>query len=174
MHLICDCKNAINRWRSVLDPLYWTQFNSLEGADWIKWNLHKEAGKVFTKKLTWASLFPYICWDIWVTRCNKLFDPNITNEEPSAFPSFFKAYCDQDMIANYSFYKQDSSRGKEHQPLQGHYVTLEVDGSVLQDGRSGCRGILKDEKGGWICGFSCKLTTVPSAIVETRSVHDAQ
>ncbi|KAI9080410.1 hypothetical protein K1719_037804 [Acacia pycnantha] len=34
---------------------------------------------------------------------------------------------------------------------------LEVDGSVLRDGRSGCGGVLHDAQGQWICGFSWVL-----------------
>ena len=41
-----------------------------------------------------------------------------------------------------------------------------VDGSVLEDGRSGCGGAIMSGDGAWISGFSCKLIKVPSVIAE--------
>ncbi|KAI9074136.1 hypothetical protein K1719_043907 [Acacia pycnantha] len=40
-------------------------------------------------------------------------------------------------------------------------VKLEVDDSAIQNSMSGFGGVIKDdEEGRWICGFSCKLTSV--------------
>ncbi|XP_028764845.1 uncharacterized protein LOC114722886 [Neltuma alba] len=161
MHLIRDYANAIQCKQLVVDPTLWFQFTSLQGVDWIKWNLGKEAGKDFTKNLSWPTLFEYICWDTWVVRCNQLFNHSVTTKETSALPSFFKAYWDQDMVTNCSFYNIENRARQVYQNLQGEYAILEVDGSITQEGRRGCGGVIRSNKGAWIFGFSCKINSTP-------------
>ena len=59
MHLIRDCVNAKERWKALLAQEHWDRFFSLEGPDWLTWNLKKEAGKDYTKRVAWPTLFGY-------------------------------------------------------------------------------------------------------------------
>ncbi|XP_028798922.1 uncharacterized protein LOC114754310 [Neltuma alba] len=145
-------------------------FISLRGVDWVKGNLTNDIGLNFTKKVPWPTLFGYICWDIWVTRCNKLFGREITNTGINANSSFFKACLDQDLI------KQGFQLGRR-QPSNAHsdkhpndFIKVAIDGSVLDNGRSGCGGFICDNNDRWICGFSCKLISVPPVIAELLGV----
>lgn len=91
MHLIRDRSNAINRWKSVVDPNLWSSFFTLTGAEWVKWNLTHDVGQTYTDKVPWPMLFGYICWDIWVLRCKKVFGDPILEECCSVGKSFYKA-----------------------------------------------------------------------------------
>lgn len=51
-------------------------------------------------------------------------------------------------------------------------MKLEIDGSVLPNGASGCGGVLKSPQGNWMGGFSCKLTTVLPTIAELIGINN--
>ncbi|KAK4279860.1 hypothetical protein QN277_011565 [Acacia crassicarpa] len=50
------------------------------------------------------------------------------------------------------------------------FIKLEVDGSVMNNGRSGGGGVMWGPGLIWIQGFMCKLTTIPSAIAEMLGI----
>ncbi|XP_028791878.1 uncharacterized protein LOC114747703 [Neltuma alba] len=50
------------------------------------------------------------------------------------------------------------------------FIKLEVDGSVLRNGHSGCGGVIRDYLNNWICGFCAKLTNVSPTIAELMGI----
>ncbi|XP_028784123.1 uncharacterized protein LOC114740158 [Neltuma alba] len=88
----------------------------------------------------------------------------------NAHANFLRAYWDTNLMMNCKFYSS-LRPGKYYTPhIQDNFVKLEVDGSVLQDGRSGCGGAVWSSYDQWLVGFSCKLTSVPPAIAELLGI----
>ena len=105
-------------------------------------------------------LFGYVFWDIWVSRCKKVFNAGVNVEPENAFDSYYRACLDSDFSRNCKFYAAHSIQAVPIANLSAEHVILETDGSVLPNGASGCGGVLKSPQGNWMGGFSCKLTTV--------------
>ena len=118
------------------------------------------------KKISWATLFGYVCWDIWTYRCRKVFEPQLTNMVNNGYESFYSACWDGELVENCIFYDKNLMQGTKEISLPNDHVKLEVDGSAKVNAISGCGGAIKDKEGRWIAGFSCKLVFVPPAIAE--------
>ena len=56
---------------------------------------------------------------------------------------------------------------------QGDEHVLEVDGSVMANGESGCGGPILKHEGDWVAGFCCKLIQVPPTIAEIFGVSES-
>lgn len=166
LHLVRDCPAAREYWKAALLPAKWDLFFSLSRTDWVKWNLTHDAGMPHTHRIPWSTLFGYMCWDVWVHRCTCLFDTQAPQRQLNLHQSLFKASSDQELRKTggvlFSHVGATCRAPGELEPC----TNLICDGSVLQDGRSGCGGYILDHNGEWLGGFSCKLTMVPSVFAE--------
>lgn len=166
LHLLRDCPLATNYWKSILLPAKWDLFFSMPRVDWIQWNLTNDAGMPSTHKLPWSTLFGYLCWDLWITRCTRLLSSQSAHGPLSAYYTFYRPCSDQELL---KLGRLVSQQGLPlgHPPAQTSVTTtLIVDGSVLDDGRSGCGGYILNKDGMWLSGFSCKLIAVPVVCAE--------
>ncbi|XP_028785559.1 uncharacterized protein LOC114741452 [Neltuma alba] len=145
-------------------------FVTLQGVDWVRWNLEHEAGQEYTRRIPWSTLFGYLCWDIWVSRCKRLFDGTDGRGLLSGKNTFFRAAWDQDLVKSCKFYHDETLPPIVGNQDKNGCVILEVDGLVLTNGDSSCGGVIKDEDGRWIVGFRCKLVPVPPAMAELLGV----
>ena len=170
MHLIRDCTNAKERWRSMVAPNHWNQFIALSGKEWIMWNLKHDVGRAHTKKISWPTLFGYTCWDIWKDRCKKVFNEEIADETANATESLLRALWDQELATRASFLNSNDVRLEAETNRQQGFYHLETDGSVLSSGSSGCGGIIKNSNGDWRGGYALKLTNVPPSIAELIAI----
>ena len=134
MHLIRDCVNAKEKWKGILAEEHWDRFFNLEGPDWLAWNLKKEAGVAYTKRVAWPTLFGYLCWDIWTSRCKRVFDADYDDSQRNHTDTFLRAGWDKDLLASCKFYGHDSRQSSTRQNQQTDFVQLETDGSVLHTG----------------------------------------
>lgn len=50
------------------------------------------------------------------------------------------------------------------------YFQLEANGSVHRNGQCGYGGVIRDQEGRWICGYSGKMNPVPPAIAELMRI----
>lgn len=101
MHVIRDCKDIKELWKSVVAPNLWPLFFNLQGVQWIKWNLREEVGRGSTGKLPWAFLFGYTCWEIWCSRCRKIFESVDELSSRNVKDIFYKACTDKDLLEAY-------------------------------------------------------------------------
>lgn len=167
MHLIRDCRNAIGNWQHLIHPSKWHAFTTLNGVEWVKWNLNNEAGKEFTAKIPWATLFGYTCWDIWNSRCKRLFGEADNDARPDDYSNFFRACADYDIKMRAA--KHGNRRRKTYQD-HSDSVNLVSDASVRNMGQSSCGGAILGSNNSWLCGFMCKLNRVPIAIAEVLGI----
>ena len=166
LHLLRDCPFAKHYWKAILLPDKWDLFFSLPRVDWIRWNLTHDAGMPSTRRLAWPILFGYLCWDLWVYRCNRLFGSPSSHVPLRANHTFYRACSDHDLCMTGRLVFQQGSTVGPPPSLPSMATTVVVDGSVLADGRSGCGGYIHDRDGGWLGGFSCKLISVPVVCAE--------
>ena len=141
----------------------------LDEQDWLCWNLKQEVGRNFTKKVPWAFLFAYICWDIWTSRCRKIFNSD-SSSDLSAMSSFLRACWDWDLSKNFNIFNVSEPSTDRNAQVPDNFWILETDGSVLASGSSGCGGVVKKHDGQWILGYSCKLVPTPPAIAEVMAI----
>lgn len=60
--------------------------------------------------------------------------------------SFFRASSDQDLQSRCEFYRHTASSMSITLSIPEGFIRLEVDGSVLEDGSSGCGGVIRKGK----------------------------
>lgn len=89
-----------------------------------------------------------------------------TPENLNANVSQFREIANQELLRKNFLYKNTLVSKRSIQFLPVHVVKVEVDVSVLDDGQSRCGGVMKDNKGNWLCGFTCKLIKVPPVVSE--------
>ncbi|KAF7808401.1 reverse transcriptase [Senna tora] len=123
--------------------------------DWVQENLTKEWGKV--DDLQWNTVFGMACWLIWKQRNSCVFT-DVQNTAISLLPQV-KAYSDLVSNSETPFkpsISNDSNEIKWCLP-EKDWIKVNSDGSCANDGMSCCGGVLRDNKGKWISGYSKKL-----------------
>lgn len=120
-----------------------------------------------TTRVAW---FGYTCWDIWTSRCRRVFDMEQHEEQPHTRSSFLRAAWDTDLLKQCKFIDHNHHLRSPYQAQTENCTRLETDGSVLASGASSGGGLIRDQSGGWIGGFACKLSIVPPTIAELCAI----
>ena len=128
-------------------------FWRLELQDWLVYNgLWKPNGAAGS--LPWKMVFPFALWNIWKSRNGyvfrgKILNPKLAEEIVNQGMEFL--YCaDSPRDLTCSIIK----RVRWEKP-QVVWKKLNTDGaSKGNPGLAGCGGVVRDENGGWIAGFS--------------------
>ncbi|KAK8519554.1 hypothetical protein V6N12_025589 [Hibiscus sabdariffa] len=71
-HILRRCPPTPSLWSSLVKTEGWTEFLSLPMKDWLFANIVSPI-KFVSDTLYWLLLFPYILWNIWKRRNDKVF-----------------------------------------------------------------------------------------------------
>lgn len=154
MHVLRDCEFARSLWlelkRGHLEP----DFLILQGVDGFKWNLEKPDE-------TWKLVFGVACWMLWTWRNKSLFDEQFVvpmNRGRAVWWYVQEVKTAKRELGVITGVKQEVNISWSP-PSEGWWK-LNVDGaSKGLDKVAGCGGLIRDESGRWITGFTRKLGT---------------
>ncbi|KAL4311976.1 hypothetical protein GQ457_01G025270 [Hibiscus cannabinus] len=152
-HILRRCPKARLTWASMLSPTNLHSLAPLNLQDWIAANLGSSSS--FTFEEDWPSYFAVTCWQLWKRRCSLLFNENYVEKVN------FVDHCIQLARAyhtpettNVSPQITRETRRKWSCPTLG-WIKLNVDGAMdLRDGSATIGGVIRDDQGNWIFGFS--------------------
>ncbi|KAL4283772.1 hypothetical protein GQ457_16G009340 [Hibiscus cannabinus] len=169
LHVLRDCIRARTVWRQVIQESKWEEFMSLNSYDWFVRNLSQPQYFIFSGGDLIAQ-FAIICWILWIRRNKCLFDRDHI-ERLSVL-----AEC-QSMLEAMHFQQEvvqppPYSPSIWHSPHSG-WVKANVDGAVIPvDLTAACGGVLRDDSGQWLLGFSRSLGCCSVLFAELWGVHD--
>ncbi|KAL7236700.1 hypothetical protein ACSBR1_019911 [Camellia fascicularis] len=75
-HALRDCQSAAHCWSSIGIPTKAISTFSLDLRSWFKLNC--QSLEVHLSSVIWATLFPFVCWSIWLLRNFVCFQNNLT------------------------------------------------------------------------------------------------
>ncbi|KAL4358598.1 hypothetical protein AHAS_Ahas09G0302700 [Arachis hypogaea] len=156
LHLLRDCPKASTIWVNFLNPMELQKFFSLNWGDWVEANLRKQLGQ--NQNIDWKDIYMVTCSKIWFWRNKENHEDNyrrpiqpyreIIKEIQEINKAFEKAY----LVGKVRARRLGRVAWK---PLPKGWLKLNVDGaSVANAGKAGCGGLLRDENGKWVAGFT--------------------
>lgn len=157
-HILRRCKLAEDVWRRVA-PKEVTHTNWQKPFDeWLRGNV--KAPSIHGPD--WTTKFAIVVWWLWRWRNDAVFNDMHYSEMQKAH--WIKKQIEE---VNRAFLNALKPGGKSLggatrwlrwvKPTQG-WVVINTDGSVnLRDKNAGCGGVIRDDKGDWIIGFSMSI-----------------
>ncbi|KAF7824249.1 ribonuclease H [Senna tora] len=158
LHAIRDCETVMPLWKTLIKQEHWSNFFSLNEKDWIKYNLDNNCSKNHVDD--WNSMFGISCWYIWKQRNDWVFN-NRHNLANSLIPIIYihmrnftaannSICCDSNFQKHLEFISW--------KPPEQDWMKINVDGSHRKDDNSiCCGGVVRDNIGRWITGFTKRL-----------------
>lgn len=150
---------------NILGDIFNTDLSS-----WFQLNMREQRGI----NKDWGSLWSIICHALW-TWINKG-----EHTEGYGRPSDLVVHLlkrKQDYAEACSMFKQNSGNGNGKrllgwQPPTSNMVKLNTDGGRKMVGNAGCKGLVRDHRGEWICNFSKYLGKCSVLLAEFRGVYE--
>ncbi|KAL4347146.1 hypothetical protein GQ457_17G016800 [Hibiscus cannabinus] len=141
---------------------------------WFEENIRSDCNS-YSLGLNWNVYFVVICWALWKRRCSSVF-----NGGHDRFNDIVK-YCNR-VGMELSIVHAASSNvvvvRSVYSPwckLAAGWVRVNADGAVSgSDGRVATGGVLRDDSGKWLFGFSRSLGICSVLIAEVWAAHDAR
>ena len=165
IHAIRDCVWVKTIWIqlevSISNQVFWT--SNLQ--DWIILN-GKASSSCDRGNLPWKSIFSFAMYDIWKNRNMVVFNRRVPNQNLS------KEIMNQSLEFFYCVQSPRSPSLKALRAIQWEkpptgWKKLNTNGSCLNGSdRTGCGGLVRDEHGSWIGGFTRYIGSTNSFIAE--------
>ena len=120
----------------------------------------------------WRILFPFVIWLLWKERNNagfrgQNFRPGVHSEAMFQVLEFLHCVLNPKIARS-----RRVIQIRWEKPSLG-WVRLNIDGSVLGNpGRAGCGGIIQNDRGEWLGGFSRCIGITTSFIAELWALRD--
>ncbi|KAA3474835.1 GTP cyclohydrolase 1-like [Gossypium australe] len=169
MHVLRDCTTAKEAWILVVPLEKHSRFFSEPLQSWLTSNLCCHL-KLQDKETTWSCLFGIIAWRIWKNRNLSIFQNidwtpiELIKSSLSWAQSFETLNTDSKATVTYS-------RNLQH--CSDNWVHLSSDRAVVRiSGNASARGVVRDQNGNWILGFTHFLGRCSSLEVELWGVLD--
>ena len=171
LHALRDCPWAKAVWnrlgRLEVDQVFWNS----ELLDWLSRNGNKRSTSV-TLKPPWEILFLFTVWNIWKSRNNFVFQRKRLNQQlhmEVLKQSYEFLHC----IASPRVMTQRCvKRIRWEKPPDG-WMKLNTDGSVIgSKGVAGCGGVIRDDGGNWISGFTKRIGITNSFMAEMWGLRE--
>ena len=172
LHVLRDCPIAMSIWMNTVKVANRGWFFASELEDWININMSKELGLVTI--MQWADCWATTCHAIWTWRNKMIHDNN--------FVVPFKPWMEiSNRVHNYvaEFHKQQVMVNRElvtenirWKTPEIEWVRLNTDEASRRNNVAGCGGVLRDDNGKWICGFSKWLGVCSAYVAELWGVME--
>ena len=168
-HALRDCRLVKPVWQQLGFHSCNANFFSLDLNLWLTSNCKSSH---LVKGIPWHPLFSFAIWSLWKQRNqvvfnNKRVNPNISilifRQATEFVHCVTQPRCSSRMIIR---------QIKWEKPNTGR-VKLNTDGSVgIAAGTAGGGGLIRDDRGSWIMGFTRKIGKADSFLAETWALHD--
>ncbi|KAL4318457.1 hypothetical protein GQ457_18G015190 [Hibiscus cannabinus] len=170
-HVLRSCAMVRNVWLRAIPMEVRDVFFNIPFKGWLCKNLFDPNFVICDED--WSIRFAIICWFIWKRRCclvlgsGETFNDDILVRVNRMVEGCKRAYC-----ANLRVPSQSIVQSCWCAPSLG-WVKFNVDASVsTRDSRAGVGGVLRDDRGCWLLGFSRFLGRCDSLLAELWAIHD--
>jgi ribonuclease HI len=168
LHVLRDCPLASLVWRHLVEVNHWSTFFLYTREQWFELNLRTHIGR--NKEVKWDAIWATTCYYLWQWRNQRVHDTRIQDPyKPWEIIMNSVTYYMSSMDSHRSLHNNLSMVNKDvrwYPPKHG-WVCLNTDGaSKSQTTNAGCGGLLRDEDGHWIRGFSKSLGSTTAYVAE--------
>lgn len=168
LHSLRDCHFSRAVWEDVGVATLPAGFFNLQLHDWV---LHNLRCSFLFNGASWKFFFAIAIWLLWFWRNSQLH--NIALPDPKIAKQIILAKTKEawDMTTGFPDRLRYVGRVSWIRPSPG-YVKLNVDGSLRgESGYAAAGGVVRDENGLWLQGFTCKLGRCSVIITELRALY---
>lgn len=169
IHLFKDCHTGILL-RQLASPLF---SNNNPNTDFLDWVRHYATSKAPSSlQIPLGTLFIYLLWHLWIARNKKVF-------QYWPFSPHSTLFLAKRKVAEFHFLAADSPQFSQFfdvlvswLPPPSRFLKLNSDGA--HDNISNliaAGGIIRDENGNWICGYSKFLGFGNALLAELWGIH---
>jgi ribonuclease HI len=173
MHVLRDCPLAVEVWQHLLDEDHRGRFFIGQLTQWVDLNLSTDMGG--TKDLAWDAVWATTCYWLWRWRNQRVHDSNYTSQWKPW--SFILKFANDYKTTKYARETEQPCHKvmKDIQwkcPEKG-WISLNTDGAAKSDTTmAGCGGILRNDNGIWITGFSKFLGSTTAYMAEVWGLYE--
>ncbi|KAL4292566.1 hypothetical protein AHAS_Ahas18G0040900 [Arachis hypogaea] len=174
LHALRNCPKASTIWVNLLKSNEIPGFFQSNWEDWIGVNLHKQLGK--NDNLNWLDTFITTCWRIWYWRNKEMHDtsynrPRQPHQEIYKQVQDIKEALEKDYLVGKRIGRTERNIGW-HPPPKG-WIKLNTDGTAQGNPVvTGCGGLLRNEEGNWIAGFTHRIGDGTAFLAELWGVKN--
>ena len=165
LHALRDCPSVKSVWRYLGIQATNREFWNANLQEWLNAN-----GRMFKSlivgKPPWSMIFPFAIWNVWKSRNNFVFkrktqNPGLAVEIIRQTKEFL--YC---VHSPRSPIRKVIKIIRWERPPKG-VAKLNTDGALYtHSGSAGCGGVVRDDKGEWMAGFSRRIGATNNFMAE--------
>ncbi|XP_075652482.1 uncharacterized protein LOC142622815 [Castanea sativa] len=171
MHALRDCSNVQTIWQQLGVQSSNNAFFDQDFRTWLKVNATLKSTQN-PKNIPWYVLFPFAIWPVWKQRNQTVFNNRRNN------PSLVKQIIMQAMEFIHCVSHPNSCRRlsmnqiRWERPGKGR-LKLNTDGAAsITLSLAGGGGLIRDELGNWVIGFSKRIGSTNSFMAEDWALRD--
>ncbi|KAL4308369.1 hypothetical protein GQ457_01G026590 [Hibiscus cannabinus] len=171
-HILRHCVTARGIWSRVIRLELFVAFLQIPFDEWFKCNIVSTSGPMYGER--WKSMFAIYCWLLSKDRCSAVLDSdNIPKEDILARGDRLVNECVNVFINNMrSSHSVNTESLQWSRPAPG-WIKGNVDASVhTANGLAAIGGVIRDENGDWIVGFTRPVGHCSVLLVELWVLHD--
>ena len=171
LHALRDCGWAKAVWMQLGVGSTNHGFWMTDLQEWLTWN-GKMNRSLIPNHPPWKMIYPFAIWNIWKSKNNVIFNKKNPNPRLAAditAQTWEFMYC---VCSNRGLTRYIVKEVRWEKPPEG-WSKLNTDGSVLgSTGLAGCGGIVRNNQGGWVAGFSRRIGVSNSFVAELWGLRD--
>ncbi|KAL0005698.1 hypothetical protein SO802_013259 [Lithocarpus litseifolius] len=165
-HALRDCCLVKPVWHQLGAHNLNANFFSQDFKAWLTSNASSKSSHI-VKGVPWYSLFPFALWSIWKQRNQVVFNNRGVNLNLSNL-IFVQAMEYVQCITQPKCNNRMAIRQVRWEKPSTGWVKLNTDGFVnASSGSAGGGGLIRDDRGNWIMGFTRKIGLANSFLAET-------
>jgi hypothetical protein len=159
IHVVRDCKVAVHVWQHLLSSQERGVFFMVDLHDWIDLNINNKVGRKYGTE--WKEIWATACFLLWKWRNKTLHDDEfVIPEKPwqviVEYVNTYKASMAAEELTRYS--RDQSEVNISWLPPPPGWIAMNTDGAAkTSERRAGCGGVLRNDNGTWIAGFTKAL-----------------
>ncbi|KAK9029503.1 hypothetical protein V6N11_026617 [Hibiscus sabdariffa] len=171
LHTLRDCVYIRQYWRRIVPQVLLNTFFSSSAQDWLRHNLYSNI--LFRTNLPWKLVFSSILWHIWKNRNDAIFlgSSSTTFEQVLSRGIPWANYYNDGWMRGALVTQPITNPTPWSNPEPGWFC-LNIDGVVsLNSGKATIEGLLRDNAGNFVFGYSKFIECVNSLHAELWSLY---
>jgi ribonuclease HI len=173
IHALRDCPIVVHVWNHLISNKHRGNFYLTNLQEWIDLNLQQQIGNYSERD--WSETWATTCYLLWTWRNKRQHDENFVSPSKPwlTISEYVNTYTSMRAAeASVEIRTEEYNDISWKRPLHG-WIALNTDGAAKQDSsRAGCGGVLRDEDGRWIQGFSKNLGSTTAYIAELWGIYE--
>ncbi|KAI9087829.1 hypothetical protein K1719_030159 [Acacia pycnantha] len=171
LHTRDDSVQSVEDWPKDFPPLQAEHVEILHRQDWLHWNATRSLGKARFRKWTWTRIFAHVCWLLWKARCVELFDGKTTTPKEVVYQC--QHHLREEAVAGrlkHQLFFSITQIGIHWEKPTPGYVRLDVHVSTRDHNPATVGGLIRDDRGRWVRGFTKSIGTFLVAVVHVLTI----